>query len=332
MDFLGELRVEATLENLRTVSHFLHGIGQRLSLDERTLFHLDLALEEAATNVVDHAYLHGSTQAGELLLRAEVVEDSLRLTLTDWGAPLDPDAVQPFDLGASVEARIQGGMGLHFIHSLMDDVVRRTAPAPGGPNTLTLVKHIERPSPAEGMPDTRPPTTLQELRAMLAVSQIAAPSADPEDLVQLILREVKSAIDAERAMLYWMDDGRGELVSRVWLAATGEWREVRVALGEGIAGQVALAGEALNLHYHPDDQRCMRVFDQMTAFGCRTILAVPMHTPLDVLVGVLQVLNKGRESASPVQAFTPRDERLLRAMATQAAIVIENARRHAQAV
>jgi anti-sigma regulatory factor (Ser/Thr protein kinase) len=332
MVFLGELRVEATLENLRTVSHFLRGFGQRLSLDERTLFHLDLALEEAVTNVVDHAYPRGSTGAGEMVLRADVVEGSVRLTLTDWGAPLDPDAMQPFDLDAPVEARIQGGMGLHFIHSLMDDVVRSTAPAPGGPNTLTLVKHIERPSPAEGMTGTRPPTTLQELCAMLAVSQIVAPSADPEDLVGLILKEVESAVDAERAMLYRMDDDRGELVSRVRMATTGQWREVRVALGEGIAGQVALAGKALSLRYHPDDPRCMRVFDQMTAFGCRTILAVPMHTPLDVLVGVLQVLNKGKESASPAQAFTPRDERLLRAMATQAAIVIENARRHAQAV
>lgn len=167
---------------------------------------------------------------------------------------------------------------------------------------------------------------------MLAVSQIVAPSADPEDLVELILREVESAIDAERAMLYRMDDDRGELVSRVRIATTGQLREVRVALGDGIAGQVALAGKALSLRYRPDDPRCLRVFDQMTAFGCRTILAVPMRTPLDVLVGVLQVLNKGKESASPDQAFTPRDERLLRAMATQAAIVIENARRHAQAV
>ena len=52
MGFLGELRVEATLGNLRTISHFLHGIGQRLSLPEEVLFDLDIAVEEAARHAL----------------------------------------------------------------------------------------------------------------------------------------------------------------------------------------------------------------------------------------------------------------------------------------
>jgi serine/threonine-protein kinase RsbW len=145
MIFRGELRVEAVLENLRTISHFINGIGQRLRLTEETLFDIDLAVQEAAANIVNHAYPPG--QSGEILLRVETTDDVVRITLTDWGLSLDPDEVKPFDIHAPLETRIKSGLGLHLIHSLIDTVVRKMAPSPGGPNELTLSKHIERLQP-----------------------------------------------------------------------------------------------------------------------------------------------------------------------------------------
>jgi len=141
MILLDELRLEATLENLRAISHFVHGIGQRLRLTEETLFDIDLAVEEASANIVRHAYPPG--QAGEILLRAEAVDGIVCITLTDWGLPFDAESVRSFDIDALAETRAKGGMGLRIIHSLMDDVRRETAPMPGGPNVLTLRKRIE---------------------------------------------------------------------------------------------------------------------------------------------------------------------------------------------
>jgi anti-sigma regulatory factor (Ser/Thr protein kinase) len=156
MTFLGELRVEAVLESLRTISYFVHGIGQRLRLTEQTLFDIDLAVEETSANIVRYAYPPGRAdppgQAGEMVVRIETMEDVVHITLTDWGVPLDPDDVRPFDIHAPVETRIEGGMGLHLIHSVMDDVARQTAPAPGGPNTTTLTKRIERLPPGTRRP------------------------------------------------------------------------------------------------------------------------------------------------------------------------------------
>ena len=68
----GELRVEATLENLRKVADFVRDIGQQLRLTEEALFDLHLAVEEASANIVRHAYRPG--QAGDLLLRVETAE------------------------------------------------------------------------------------------------------------------------------------------------------------------------------------------------------------------------------------------------------------------
>ncbi len=137
----GELRVEATLENLRKVSDFVRDIGQRLRLTEEALFDIDLAVEEASANIVRHAYRSG--QARDILLRVETTDEVVRIPLTDWGLPFDAESVRPFDVDAPVETRAKGGMGLRIIHSLMDDVVREMASAPGGPNVLVLSKHRE---------------------------------------------------------------------------------------------------------------------------------------------------------------------------------------------
>ncbi len=137
----GELRLEATPENLRKVSEFVRNIGQQIRLAEEVLFDIDLAVEEALANIVRHAYRPG--QAGDLLLRVGTTDDVLRITIFDWGLPFDPESVTLFDVRATVETRANGGMGLPLIHSLMDGVVRETASAPGGPNVLMLSKHVE---------------------------------------------------------------------------------------------------------------------------------------------------------------------------------------------
>jgi serine/threonine-protein kinase RsbW len=143
---MDELRVEAVPGNVRKIRDLVRGVGHRLRLTEDALFDIDLAVEEASTNIVRHAY--GPDRAGAILVRVEAVEGAVCVTLTDWGVPLNADDLVPFDMEASVEARIQGGMGLHLIDELMDDVVRKTSSAPGGPNVLTLSKRVEhRPAP-----------------------------------------------------------------------------------------------------------------------------------------------------------------------------------------
>ena len=323
MVLLGELRVKATLDDLHTISHFIHGIGQRLRLAERTLFHIDLAVEEAAVNIIDHAYPPG--RVGEILLRAEMVDDQIQIALTDWGMPLDPDNVKAFDIHAPVETRIEGGMGLRLIHSLMDVVVRETAQAPGDPNTLTLIKHMERaPAPGARPDGAGLPNTLRELNAMLAVSRIMTANLDLDDLLKLILNELAKAIDADRGALYLVDEDKGELFSRVLLEDEADLQEIRLKVGEGIAGYVAASGEIVNTPNAYDDPRFMRVFDQVSGYQSHTMLTAPMRTLQQKTIGVVQLVNKKSGT------FTLQDERLLTAMASQAATVIENARLYAQ--
>ncbi|MBN1681038.1 MAG: SpoIIE family protein phosphatase [Anaerolineae bacterium] len=319
MTFLGELRVEAVHDNLRVISHFVHGIAHRLALSDRALFDLELAVEEAATNIINHAYR--KPLEGDILLKASKEGDFVRVSLTDWGISLDPSQVKPFDINAPVETRIKGGMGLHFIHTLMDRVERDIAPAPGNPNVLVLTKRIEHAQPGE-----RRPSAIQELNAMRTISEVMTSNIELDDLLSLILSKLITTIQADRGTLYLVDEARGELWSRVLLDDVGPLSEIRVKLGEGIAGHVGATGEILNIPDVYQDARFNPEFDKATGYRTHSILTAPMLNPQQKVIGVVQLLNK---AGGP---FTARDERLLTAMTSQAAISIENARLYQQEI
>ncbi len=96
--------------------------------------------------------------------------------------------------------------------------------------------------------------------------------------------------------------------------------EIRLAVGEGIAGWVAQTREIVNIPDAYADQRFQPAVDLKSGYRTRSLVSVPMLGALGGLVGVLQVLNK---QDGP---FTRPDEELLVALASQAAIAIENAR------
>jgi sigma-B regulation protein RsbU (phosphoserine phosphatase) len=147
-----------------------------------------------------------------------------------------------------------------------------------------------------------------------------------DDLLKLIIDKLVEAIDAERGTLYLIDEKRGELYSKILLEDKQTLSEIRVKLGEGFVGHVAASGQVLNIKDAYNDERFNRSFDQSTGYRTESILTAPMRNPKQKIIGVVQVLNK---KGGP---FTERDERMLVAMAAQAAISIENARLHAQEI
>lgn len=319
MTFLGELRITALHENLRTISHFINGLAERLRLTEKVVFELELAVEEAATNIIDHAY--HNIPPGDILLRADEIDETIQITLTDWGIPLDPDQVKPFDIDAPIENRIRGGMGLHFIHTLMDRVERDIASATGEPSQLRLTKRMEH------IPlGIFPHNPLQELNAMRTVSEYMTTNIDLDDLLKLILNKLVNTINAERGTIFLIDEEKQELWSRALQQDDGPVTEIRIKLSEGIAGHVATTGETLNIPDAYADPRFSRAVDQATGYRTRSLLTVPMLNPQQKTIGVVQVLNK---VDGP---FTTRDERLLVALAAQASVSLENARLYQQEI
>ena len=112
-------------------------IGEKYGIDMPTLSGLNLALEEAATNVIMYAYPDGAYGSVEL----SCVKDggALRFTLTDTGKPFDPTARPEVDINAGVEERAIGGLGIHLVKNIMDSV---SYSREDGKNILTMIKNI----------------------------------------------------------------------------------------------------------------------------------------------------------------------------------------------
>ncbi|HEY0251425.1 MAG TPA: GAF domain-containing protein, partial [Kofleriaceae bacterium] len=141
---------------------------------------------------------------------------------------------------------------------------------------------------------------------------------DLSQLLRLIMTKVTELMEANRATLYLLSEDGGTLTSEV--VQGGEVVNIRLTVGEGIAGWVAQTREMLNIPDAYADQRFQPAFDQRTGYRTRSILTVPMVGGLGGLVGVMQLINK---QGGP---FERGDEELASALASQAAIAIENAR------
>ena len=105
---------------------------RRAGFDEDSTFVLHLAMTEAISNVIRHAY--GGAPDKEVHLTLATDEDGLRLGIRDFGAVEDPATFEQRDL----DSPGSGGYGVHIIEELMDDVTRETPPEGG--TLLTLSK------------------------------------------------------------------------------------------------------------------------------------------------------------------------------------------------
>jgi len=160
--------------------------------------------------------------------------------------------------------------------------------------------------------ESRIATALREVGLALGTT------LDLDQLLELILSKITEALDADRATLYLLDEGKDELVSRI---AQGEdVRSIRLKVGSGIAGHVARTGKPLHVKDAYKDPRWSPEWDVLSGYRTRAILAAPMKNHLGRTIGVIQVLNKKRGD------FTDVDSVILAALATQAAVSIDNSR------
>ena len=137
---------------------------------------------------------------------------------------------------------------------------------------------------------------------------------DLDEVLRLVVDEVVALLTADRGTLYLIDHARGELVSRV--AHLPEMSEIRLRVGEGIAGWVARNGRRVSVPDGSGDIRHTPRIDHQTGYTTRTLLAVPVRDVVGQLVGVLQVLNK-REGR-----FDEADAARLEALADEVATVL----------
>jgi len=115
-----EICVSSQLTELGGIAQFITERARAAGLDDQRVFDVQMAVDEASTNTINHAY--GGRQDGQLRVCCFVDGDDFVVRIIDQGAPFDPETVPSPDLDAPIEERQVGGLGLYFMRQLMDEV------------------------------------------------------------------------------------------------------------------------------------------------------------------------------------------------------------------
>lgn len=146
-EYMAEKIFEVDISGINALIDFVTNWALKVGLSEHKISRLQLAVEEAATNICGHAYLEeiAINRAGFAYhkgatynARIKDTRDNFTIELTDGGIPFDPLSVAPPDVSAPLEERKADGLGVFLMRKMVDEVlyVRQE-----GKNILALIMH-----------------------------------------------------------------------------------------------------------------------------------------------------------------------------------------------
>lgn len=127
----------AKFEFLDEIREFVGGIARSGGFNDKEVYNIQLASDEAASNIIEHAY--EGVSDGILELSCGVNGNAITIILVDHGDSFDPSDVPAPDLKADLSERKIGGLGIFLMRKLMDEVHYEAEPGKNR-NTLTMIK------------------------------------------------------------------------------------------------------------------------------------------------------------------------------------------------
>jgi len=112
-----ELRFSSDPKKLRMVRERVQEITEEIGCSKKVISDIVIAINEACMNIMQHAYK--GDKSGEILLEIQKDSGDLKVLLTDFADPVDPETIRPRDL----EDVKPGGLGTYFIQEIMDECV-----------------------------------------------------------------------------------------------------------------------------------------------------------------------------------------------------------------
>ena len=135
---ISELIVKSRTENLSLIRDFISSKASIAGLTKESIENIMLAVDEACTNIIKHAY--NSIPDGEITIKLEHNSDKLLISIIDHGSTFNPDSGPDPDLQKYYRNGRVGGLGMYLMKTLMDDV--KYISVPGKYNQVLLSKNI----------------------------------------------------------------------------------------------------------------------------------------------------------------------------------------------
>jgi serine/threonine-protein kinase RsbW len=138
-----QIELQSTIDSLPVIGDFIEDTLTRFHADAGIIYKVQLVVDEACTNVINYAYTEGP---GPLKIILELAGDDVIITIEDQGKPFNPTTIPLPDLNADLENRKIGGLGIHFMRTMMDSFGYSYDPRTG--NRLILKKKLVKPAAA----------------------------------------------------------------------------------------------------------------------------------------------------------------------------------------
>ncbi len=113
--------VPTRTEELHHIREVVEGEAVRFGFSKEVAFRMALAVDEACTNIIKHSYAGNPGQIFEIEIAT--LDDRFIVVLTDHGKSFDPGKLPKLDMKRYFEQCARGGLGVHIIRLVMDDVV-----------------------------------------------------------------------------------------------------------------------------------------------------------------------------------------------------------------
>jgi diguanylate cyclase (GGDEF)-like protein len=164
-----------------------------------------------------------------------------------------------------------------------------------------------------------------ELAIMMDIGKAITSSLNLEEVLQVIMGKVGTLLEPKLWSLLLLDEESQELYFEIVVSPVADQlKQIRLKVGEGVAGWVAAHGEPLLVAEAQSDPRFSPQIDQLVSFTTKSIICVPLMVKERVF-GVIEIIN-GLEDRS----YTEPDLAILATIADFAAIAIDNARTYAR--
>lgn len=132
--------MQSRVERLGEIGEYIESVARACGLNEDQAYDAQMAVDEACTNVITHAY-RGRAD-GKIEIECECRSGEFVVTIRDWGKHFDPNRVAPPKTAEPLHRRRIGGLGLFFMYKLMDRVEFSFSKGQG--NVLTMIKKIQK--------------------------------------------------------------------------------------------------------------------------------------------------------------------------------------------
>jgi len=170
-----------------------------------------------------------------------------------------------------------------------------------------------------GLPEVR--REAGEIAIFQELGKALTSSLQLDQVLRTIMEKIDEFLRPDNWSLLLLDEAKQELYFELAVGtASTALKDVRVKMGQGIAGWVAAHGETVVVPDTSKDTRFFGQVDEKTKTETRSIVAVPVRFR-DTCLGVIELIN----CIGP-EGFDPRDLKLLEALSDFAAIALENAR------